>query len=475
MSNRSASMWSKENFMAAALALGLALFAVQGLHTRFHADDFCMAAAVNQHGFFGAQANWYLTWSGRYAYFLVTSLLAAIGPGFAPYTAMLVMAAWWGGLALLFRRWRLPAVTLLLPPLVLFAVLATLPNRFQSLYWQNGMVNYTLPLVLLTLGAAWIAAQAGTDRRPGWAMLGLNAAAALAVGGFSETALAVQITLLVLGLGVTFLPGWRTPPALRPLLLAWLAGSLLALVVVFAAPGNQVRQAAVGSEMPGLARIVLFSMRNAAHITGKYILWHPLTAAAALLLPLALGWMHPSPQAGRFSLSAVREAQVQRLVLLPLAGFALVTAACAPTVYAMNAYPDDRVIVVPQYLLVLSVVLWGFLAGRTLAAFLPAGAARLRPAVVGLAVLVTMAAVGLVAVDTLAALPAARQYAAGWDERDRSIREQRAGGASTIQAAPLDSRAGLMELSESPQEWVNQCMAGYYGVEAVEGKIQKKP
>jgi hypothetical protein len=125
--------------------------------------------------------------------------------------------------------------------------------------------------------------------------------------------------------------------------------------------------------------------------------------------------------------------------------------------------------VVPQYALVLTVTLWGFLAGCTLAGLLPAGVTRLRPVLVGLAVVVVIAAVGLAAVDTLAALPAERQYAAQWDERHHSLQAQMSAGASILHAVALDSRAGLMELSESPQDWVNQCMAGFYGVARVEG------
>lgn len=452
----------------AALAFGLVLFALQGAFTRFHADDFCMAAAVNRHGFWGAQANWYHTWSGRYAYFLVSSLLTVIGPGFAPFMPLAVVAAWWGGLVIVFRRLRIPGAAFVLPPLALFATLATLPNRFQSVFWLNGMTNYTLPLVLLTFGAGWIAAQAASGRRVNALALSLNLLAALAAGGFSETALAVQITLLALSLAATYLPGWGAHVELRRLLLAWLGGSLLALIIVFYAPGNQVRQAEVGFAAPGVLHIGLFSVRNAAHVAGKYILWHPLAAAASLLLPLALGWLHPFKLAQPSSLAAAfYTPHVQRLALLPLAGFTLVVASCAPTVYAMNAYPDDRVIVVPQYLLALTLILWGLLAGRTLGALLPAGTKRPPALLLYLPVIVLIGAVGLAAVDLINALPADRQYATRWDERHQDLLVQAASGVSALRTISLDSRHGLMELSADSHDWVNRCMAGFYGVESI--------
>ncbi|HSV85680.1 MAG TPA: hypothetical protein VLH85_03840, partial [Levilinea sp.] len=209
---------------------------------------------------------------------------------------------------------------------------------------------------------------------------------------------------------------------------------------------------------------------NAAHVTGKYILWHPLAAAASLLLPLALGWLHPlNLTQPSWRAAALRIPPVQQLALLPLVGFILVAAACAPTVYAMNAYPDDRVIVVPQYLLALTASLWGFLAGRTLGALLPAWGERLRAALLALALVVLVAAVGLAAVETLKALPADRQYAARWDERHRDLVAQAESGVPALQTISLDSRAGLEELSAHPQEWVNQCMAGFYGVESIAG------
>jgi len=184
--------------------------------------------------------------------------------------------------------------------------------------------------------------------------------------------------------------------------------------------------------------------------------------------------MHPLRLAPPASLAqALRTPWAQRLVLLPAAGFALVTAACAPTVYAMNAYPDDRVIVVPQYVLVLTVALWGLFAGRTLSALLPAWRERMRFALPALAVVVVIAAVGLAAAGSLTDLPAEAGYAAQWDARHRSLQAQAEGGIVVLQTYALDARAGLMELSEDPQGWVNQCMAGFYGVARVEALAQE--
>ncbi len=468
----------------ALLLTALTVILLGGRYTRFHADDFCLAGEVAQRGLLAAQGYWYTAWSGRYAATLIASLLTLMGPGFAPILPLPAIGLMLGGLAWTFRQtgqqlgWprpTLPAVLLALA--AVFAVLASIPNRYQSLYWLTGLTTYTLPLALLSLGAGWILHQARQNQRPSPWLLAANGLLAFAVGGFSETYTAAQAALFTLAFAGVLLSRRSKSQGLLPVLAAWLAGSLAALTVIALAPGNAARQALL-PETPGLLRIATFSLRNAAHIAGKFVLWTPLAAGSALLVPLALGWSLPgrTPETGqaRMTLRALWSWPcVKALAVAPPVGFALLAAACAPTVYAMNAYPDDRAIVVPQFFLALTVLVWGFLLGRALrrAVSLPG---RTRSALLLAAALLALVVTGASTAQTVRAVtsqaPEATTYAARWDARDALLRADRAQGVTDLEVVSLESRFALADLSADPNDWVNRCVAKYYDFQSVTGR-----
>ncbi len=472
----------------ALLLFGLAVIALSGRFTRFHADDFCLAGEVVQRGLPVAQGYWYNAWSGRYSATLIASLLTLPGPGFAPFPALLVMGVWLFGLTWSFKQlgewldWPRPWLPAMLLALVgVFAVLSSTPNRYQSFNWLTGLTTYTLPLALLSLGSGWILYQAlQRNRKPTALLLAANGLLAFFLGGFSETYVAVQVTLFGLAAALALVSGRsRTRVVLLPVLIAWLVGSLAALGGIALAPGNAARQAQLPLT-PDLLRILTFSARNAAHIIGKFLLRTPLAAGISLLVPLALGlglpgrsldggkWDHLSPRL------LWRFPSIKGLVLAPLAGFALLTAACAPTVFAMNAYPDDRVIVAPQFFLALAVMVCGFLFGRALRDTAHRLFWKRQPtlmlAAAALALLVSGAATVQSVQSTLAQWPEAQSYAVRWDARNRDLHTLRLLEASKVEIGALESRFALADLNADPNDWVNRCFARYYGFDEVRGK-----
>ncbi|MEM5774137.1 MAG: hypothetical protein AAGU05_03980, partial [Anaerolineaceae bacterium] len=60
-----------------------------------------------------------------------------------------------------------------------------------------------------------------------------------------------------------------------------------------------------------------------------------------------------------------------------------------------------------------------------------------------------------------------RTRAVLWDERAGQIEQMRLSGEMNPHVTALDSLAGLQELAGDPDIWVNQCAAGYYGVESI--------
>ena len=467
------------------LLLGAALagLAYLGTFTRFHADDFCMAADARSLGLAGLLAKWYTGWTGRFSYLLVRGLLGLGGPALASAGPALLIAAWLAALSWalfpLAKRLVLskPALKATLTAgLILVTLFSALPNLFQSLFWQDGMANYAIPLPLLTLNLGLILrAWLEKPRRFAPAEAGLLA---LFSGGFAEAFSAFQVAVFVLALLATLpAPKSENRRALRAMLSAALAGSLLALLLVVLAPGNLIRQEVAG-QSSAFGHIVLFSMRNATYIIGKFILRTPIWAAASAIPAFLGGW----------ALSADREQGPKRLTLRGLvhlnwfgacwktllATFVLVSAACAPVAYAFNAYPDDRALIVPLFAVVTGAMASSFSLAMALgqAGWLPHAFAHtslpatLRTA--GLAVVMAAALLCLVRVQSQ--VPEYRAYAASWDRRSAVLLQAGSLGATSATVPGLSARFGLADLNASPDFWVNRCMASYYHLSELRGR-----
>ena len=473
-------------FISAALLLfvPLAGLAYLGTFSRFFADDFCMAGDAVQLGLAGMLAKWYTTWTGRFGWILGTGLLGSGGPGLAGWLPAIAGALWLAGLSwayyplLLRAGWPRPLwLAGLSAGLTLLVVFSTTPNLFQSLFWQDGMVNYTFPLIGLTFSGglilrAWLG-------KPGFLPAALSAAGlAFISGGFTEVVSAIQIALFVLALAATFLlPGRAGRSRLALVLVAALVGGLAAMAVLLAAPGNQVRQAAAGAT-PGLVRIVTFSIRNAAFIAAKYVIWTPGWALLSAGVPFLAGWMASRARPGRrarVTLSLLwAQTWFKAVVLEVLGAFGLVVAACAPVVYALNAYPDDRVIIVPQFVLALAVISTGALLGHGLRSlgivpdpFENVSIGRTVQAAIMASLLV---AAGSSLMHTASQAPDYQSYALAWDQRAATLQQASQSGQAEVTVIGLHSRFGVSDLQTRADYWVNSCVASYYHLSAVRGR-----
>ena len=471
------------------LGLSLAGLAYLGAFTRLHADDFCIAGDAARLGIANSILSWYTHWTGRFMYLGFSHLISFGGPALAAISPALLIAGWllalsWAFFPLIRRSgWDSPrllaAVAAGLALLVLFS---TTPNLFQSVFWRDGQINYSFPLVGLTMLAGlilrvWLNEPAPTTILAAGAFL-----LALASGGFSEAFDAMQAAIWVLALAALLgLSAPCTRRRLLPVVVAALAGALLALLIVVAAPGNQVRQDLM-SDRAGLVRIVTFSIRNAAYIVAKYPLWNPGWALLSLIVPfLSAWWLAPVSTLPRPAGSLRRlwtEPWFRGLVLLPVGAFILLAAACAPVVYAMNAYPDDRTIIIPQFILILTAIIWSGLLGAVLRHYRwlpdPAAPPLLRGgkggwAIPALLLGAVLLASGFSIENTIRQAPEYQAYARSWDERANLLVAARLNGPTDVTVAGLTNRFGISDLNTEPDYWVNRCMAIYYGLTNIRG------
>ena len=223
--------------VAATSTMALLLLGLAGTRARYVGDDYYFAQGVRDRGFWGVQLHFYKTWSGRVASSFIQAALKFLGPWTAAALPAFILAFWvlgaWVLVHTVDHRDRLPRTAKLALASSYVAInIFSAPNLFQTLFWQSGSPNYSVPQMLIPwLVATMVAKRSRRARHLGAAMLAFFLAAT------SEPA--VVVCLLVLG---TFALAHRSK---RLAYVAPLIGSVIALLVVALAPGNNVRQTAI--------------------------------------------------------------------------------------------------------------------------------------------------------------------------------------------------------------------------------------
>jgi hypothetical protein len=252
------------------ITTGLALlsYGYLGLFSRYYADDLCMSGLAVKRGFWQAQIEQYMTWSNRYAGMFALSVSDVLGTSFIRFWTALVLGIW-----VLILAWTLRQVTCFLKLslsrwiviflaawLVLFTLLIS-PQVYQSLFWRVGIITYILPLVFLSLIVGFIFNSINNvvfGHLPWWRVAAI-ALLSFFAGGFSETYITLQTGIFFLALlMIVVLVKDQSRRNWLILLGAGIGGSLLALLIVFLAPGNAARQALM-PESPGILALMKMS------------------------------------------------------------------------------------------------------------------------------------------------------------------------------------------------------------------------
>ena len=463
--------------------LPLAAHAYLGTFSRYLADDFCTASSLRRLGFVASQAYWYETWSGRFSFTFVVSLAQAVGPWLTPWLPSLALLAWLAAWLYFGRRVLGDSLRMGWPVWIpigavhAFATLHGAPSVYQSLYWQTGMTTYVLPMVLAIayVGWMWPYATGGAEStKPGFRRGFVGFGVALLLGGFSETYVALQTTALGMGLLLSLAFVEKEDRAKAATLIGFgLMGSILAGLVLALAPGTQVRSGLMPPH-PALAELVRATLKDGYLFLARTVKGSPAAIALAVGLPCSLILIRDLAATARDSIGeGMRRRTVTVLIFLPVLIPVLMLSTIAPYEYAISSYPDARVLVSTMFVLAGGLVVWGAALGRLLAGIPVLRSRRGFLAAIGLA---GIAALGLAmasiqaASSTLDSAPVARRYAQTWDKRDADLRRIAQAGEEPVATPSLRHMGGLAEIGRDPEEWINRCVAGTYGLEAVVAK-----
>jgi hypothetical protein len=456
----------------------LSFFIYIGFFSRYWADDFCYIVTFeNAKNIFDAIQVVYASWSNRYTNIIFVGMIDFLGKDsiqFFPGTMIILLvlavsaAVYQAGKAL---GWAIrPLVSFSIGIFLTFLVILQTPNRFQSVYWMMGLATYFAPVVFIVIMLAlllWATHARANSSQTIFAVISLVILTFLA-GGMSETTLAFQVTFFGLFF-IAVLLFVRTPQRRMALLFSSLALliSLIALLVVFLAPGNSIRLEYIPESEFSFSKILLIFIFAVDFIK---------SSLTSFLLPVTISVLSAFGQALVVSRGA--KAQISNralafaLLALPLITYLLIASLVAPSVYVYGdfGYPESRALFPAQFVLSAALMLAGFLFGCLLAQ-----AARLQTfwqtsfGVITLTMILFIVAVYPVwfLQKEIQNLPQIQQYSQRWDERNAYLVEQQQQGNLDIVLHGIQPPGGLIELRESPNFWVNICVADFYELNAI--------
>jgi hypothetical protein len=466
-----------ETIFVIILALPLVMVAWIGFYSRYVADDFWTAGYLRILGFWDAQRYWYLSWSGRYSFTFLVSLVELPGVGATRWLPLLTVALGVGALywfwdsvfklaGLPYSRWiRLGAALL-----VMYTTLRTMVDWQQVFLWQTGILTYTVASIGITFWSAWFLSRLNQPEAyvPKWHSLLLTSLLFWSLGGLSETSLVFQITAL--GLALIFFAflsvGYPHRRASLLLLGVGLAGSLAALLCVAIAPGNSVRLGLIGAyHLPNLADLIHQTFDSAKfYIKDLFInSLRPMLCILGIPALLAIGF-HPQSKQRPASRDLIQLAGFSMLFLLVM--LTVYWVCFTPAYVAMRNGPPHRSMIIMFFWLSLTLTIEGYVSGLTvnrLAQWISPFFQRTD--VLGfIRIGVVLAMTALLVLGPLSAAqklwriqPEYRQFAIDWDTRDQAARQAAADG---IHNAVMPAVTDLYGLSIESSEH----FALYYGL-----------
>ncbi len=455
----------------------LAALSYEGFFARYLGDDFCYANTALHQGVIQGFNYIFISWSGRFSTILITqfgTLLGSSLPAILPVTFIFFLAAslfWFFNHGLQIRAHamsRIKAAYLALIAAFFFFFIN--PVRYQVLDWMNGSITYTLPLIFLTLLITWFLRTVRYDDVPQNFMTFFGIFLVALIGaGFSETNTALQVTVIILAIlfSIIHVRKGKKWKVVRWQLIG-LAGSLIGMLIMILAPGNKVRQALLPTP-PGLSTIFTLSFQYSWDFLVNVIRTMPLPTVVLFLTSLVLGSLIIWNQNENSEIS-IPKPKIWSLILLPVIVFILIASICAPSIYAESAYPESRALSAGLFVFVVGVVFLGFQIGNLLSLLksrLGLKAGRIVELVSLLFLLVLSAYPVRATINLFPEIQSAQKFTSRWDQRDAAIHQAVSEKILVLDLPAINSQHGIQEVTEDPNNWVNKCVANYYGLNSI--------
>ena len=436
---------------------------------RLYGDDYCTTAMLHKLGYLQAQIYWYNTWSGRYAYNLLvhfSELFSLHSVKILPillFTLTALSFAW--ALRQIFGKGLGTFVSLDVGLCLASLMVVNSPNIYQTLYWQTGSLTYLVPFIFLNIVAGMIIKIYRENKKINNYSLLLIFFLTFFAGGFNESYVALQLTMLAaFVLIVTLL--WRKR---QPIIcgMTAIAGSLLSLVVMVIAPGNKVRQAQLPKPLP-LTSVIAETIKGTVGYVGSVFRDHAYLFA--LILVFLIGFYFIIKLNKKIKTISLRCAILTSTLLL-VTGFVSIGSVYAPGLYALSENPPDRTLFLVQYPLLICALSIGMVLGVYAKNINKPNYRELSKGIANIAGICMFAILVFLAHTAIGSgrstFANVKQYSVQWDLQSAAISKQLTSNERNLKITWIPPIGDLPDPQRTDNGWVNVCMSDYFGVNSV--------
>ena len=466
--------------------ISLLMFAYLGTFTRYISDDYFSVASLHEYGYWGAQAYWWENWSGRYSFIALILFVDLFGLKVIPVLPALFQTLWLLSVSLAAYQ-LLPGnsfsrrlfLSFSLASVITWVSLRSLVQYPEVVFWKTGICNYAISPILYSFffGFLYRRLQKTTQVRILEIMLSL--ALAFVAGGFSETGIAVQITLLGGGIYFLALKNKSSQKNALLLLIPALMGSILALVIMSLSPGNLERAGNLDNvfQIPDIAPRFFTSFEQALLFIPKWFVERTTLAALAFLFGMLIYLVCSS-----LNQATTLRQIINRYFEISIFVFLGVWSTLVPSFVIRGYAPPERALLIAFFLVTCLVIFWGWLAATILhSLFIKTNTYPLELTMIGLVYIALVFGPIATITANLKLLPSLRIYSILWDERDQVIRDAGNRGERILTVTNFQKHKDLQgldnaslwivgDLEEDPDYWINQGAARYYGLDQLSTK-----
>jgi hypothetical protein len=462
--------------ITAAELFALGALSYLGTHYRYMADDYCESVLIRNEPVLTAVFHRYVDGdfraSNRYSNLLFVGLSEVLGKNSVQILPTLMILALLVGMTWSLNQF-LKLTGIRLPGLVVYWAAVSVvffsawqaPNRFQIFFWRSGMATHFAPIVFISLFSGFVLYQICSANKPAlWISFAVFLASFM-IGGFSEPPAVFMVVLIILSMVAVW--RWKDVSRRRSVinLLGYsLAGTCLALIAMFFAPGNLTHGTS------SLAYLVTTLGK-----TFKFTFEFLIDTVKTLPLPTLITFFTPflvsfgffiKPENQSLPHQSNRQTWIWILLIL-LTQYLLITASFAPSAYGQS-YPAERARFLGRVIMTVALMLEGALLGVLCARYSVILSRRTLFSSLSVLTLFLLAFYPLRAGFTLLTeVPEYRNWASAWDLRETKIYNDIEMGEQDLVVKLLSSREGVKEIDANTRHWVNRCTAEFYGVNTI--------
>lgn len=459
---------------------GLAIVLANSFFTRPFADDFCVANSVNSHSFIEYIINEYMGWTGRLSYIILTGFTAKMGLwGYQIMPLIIILffliSLFWASLP--YFKCYYPESPILgaasFSSLFILLLFNSLPDLFESVFWNAGSVNYLPPIIMFTLLAGlFIRLIVNYQKSQSWFIFPIILITFIA-GMFSEIYSMLQVTIyFILIVGLYRITSKSTKKIVKLFAFTGLLIAIISFLIVYLAPGNAVRQAASHQKTPtALLQMPFLSIRHILVIFYVFIVLEAkVWIIPMFLIPFGLGALSQQNIKGKHQKGVtfkqlINQGWVRCILLIGILVLFLTFIAILPTTYIQGTYPEPRAMIIPFYFILLGIIIIMYTLGKNIIFVsklfhIIFQNHKKRHFLLTFFLIINILVFMVGTLQNLSWLNSQRHSAQAWNQRHQTLIDLSYEGVTSVTYPGLD---------QNPKYWANRCLATYYGFETISG------